>query len=130
MPREQREPRPVREIEDSQAAMPYAPATPMPTPAPEVRPAPPAPAEASPEPAAPRAPEAAGSEPSRAHRPKADPNWMPRLIAPVEGASTPAAAPVVTAAPKPKKPADDFVPRLISPAPKSDHEGDNGDHTP
>jgi len=54
---------------------------------------------------------------------------MPRLIAPVEGSSAPAAAPVASEPPKPKKPADDFVPRLISPAPKSEHNGDNGDHS-
>jgi hypothetical protein len=51
---------------------------------------------------------------------------MPRLIAPVEGASAPAPTPV-TSAPQPKKPADDFVPRLISPAPKGEHDGNNGD---
>lgn len=126
----------MREADESQAATPYAPATPdsstrgqapMPTPAPEVRPAPPA-AEASAEPAAPRAPEPR-SEQARPSRPKADPNWMPRLIAPVEGASAPPAAPVTAAPPKPKAPADDFVPRLISPAPKPEHNGDNGDHS-
>ncbi len=55
------------------------------------------------------------SEP-KPQRPRAPADFMPRLIAPVEGAP---ASPVVVVAstPPPKKPADDFVPRLIAPAP-------------
>lgn len=42
---------------------------------------------------------------------------MPRLIAPVES-SEPAPRPApVSSAPAPSNPADDFVPRLIAPAP-------------
>jgi ribonuclease E len=127
-----REPRPVRE-EAQAAPMTTAP---MPSPAPEVPPAAPAPrVEAAPavtaEPSRPPEPqEAPRQEGPRPQRPKADPNWMPRLIAPVEGAAAPAPAPTpVASAPTPKAPADDFVPRLISPAP-AEHEGNNGDHTP
>ena len=53
-------------------------------------------------------------------RPKADPNWMPRLVAPVEApAGTESAVPAVPAEPvaPPKPPKNtDFVPRLIAPA--------------
>jgi ribonuclease E len=110
-----REPRPAQE--EAQTA-------PLPVPAPEARPAPPAPqAEAAPaEPATPpRAPEPRDEprqEGPRPQRQKADANWMPRLIAPVEGASAPAQGPAPSA-PAPKKPADDFVPRLIAPAPSA-----------
>jgi ribonuclease E len=63
------------------------------------------------------APMAVSSEP-KPQRPRASGDFMPRLIAPVEGASAPPVV-VVTAStpPPPKKPADDFVPRLIAPAP-------------
>ncbi|MEK6805684.1 MAG: Rne/Rng family ribonuclease [Pseudomonadota bacterium] len=49
----------------------------------------------------------------RPQRPKADPNWMPRLVAPVEGATPAEAVPV--APPQPPKNTD-FVPRLVAPA--------------
>ncbi len=52
----------------------------------------------------------------RPQRPKADPNWMPRLVAPVEGAAPAEAAPA--APPQPPKNTD-FVPRLIAPATES-----------
>jgi ribonuclease E len=96
---------------------PVAEATPVAAPAPVEAPTPSMP-QASAEPAAPR-PE------HRPHRPKASSDWTPRLIAPVEGAQAPATpvAPPVAAAPAPKKPpADDFVPRLIAPAPSSSPE--------
>jgi ribonuclease E len=109
-----------------------------PRPAPEFRPEPVAEARApvvSVAPMAPAAP-AAAPEPAaahpehRPHRPKASADWTPRLIAPVESASPPPIAPV-SSAPAPKKPADDFVPRLISPAPaEPSHNDDNGNHTP
>jgi hypothetical protein len=46
---------------------------------------------------------------------------MPRLIAPVEGSES--SAPQVVSSPPPRKPpADDFIPRLISPAPEAQGE--------
>jgi ribonuclease E len=74
----------------------------------------------SPQPAAePAAPVAEHPRPQSHphHRPKASPDFVPRLIAPVEGSAAPP-APVVSA-PAPKNPADDFVPRLIAPAPEN-----------
>lgn len=73
----------------------------------------------------PAAMEPVSSEP-KPQRPRASGDFIPRLIAPVEGAS---AAPVVVAAastPPPKKPADDFVPRLIAPAPEKQGTEDGG----
>ena len=65
----------------------------------------------------------------RPSRPKAAADWTPRLIAPVEGAAPPAAPIVTAAAPAapaaPKKQADDFVPRLIAPAPESNGDSEN-----
>jgi ribonuclease E len=95
---------------------------PMPPPVPEARPVPPPAPQASAQPVASPAPPAAPADQHRSQRPKADANWVPRLIAPVEGATAAPAAPVVSA-PAPKKPADDFVPRLISPAPTAEHDG-------
>jgi len=92
--------------------MPVAPARPMSS-------------EATPPPAPIAAPQSPEPKP---HRPKADANWTPRLIAPVEGGAAPAPEPVVSA-PKPKKPADDFVPRLISPAPDAPKGDNDGDHS-
>jgi hypothetical protein len=124
-------PRPPRESAPPQLAQPYAPPAPVATPAPvpAAAPVPEARPVASTESRPPVVSDAARAEQQRAQRQKADANWVPRLIAPVEGASAPAPAPVVSA-PAPKKPADDFVPRLISPAPEGPKQDDNGNHTP
>jgi ribonuclease E len=56
------------------------------------------------------------AEAPKPERPRAGPEFMPRLIAPVEDSPPPAVV-VVESAPAPKKPAeDDFIPRLITPA--------------
>ncbi|HUS23958.1 MAG TPA: Rne/Rng family ribonuclease [Candidatus Binatia bacterium] len=63
----------------------------------------------------------------RPYRPKAGTDFMPRLLTPVDApAPAPAPAPAVQHAPA-KKPADDFVPRLISPASENSGGGDGGD---
>jgi len=127
-PRVDEAPPPATSGDDTRERAPVAEAGPIP--APEARPVPPPVAQAA-GPAAPRAPESHGGAPQaeepRPHRAKADANWVPRLIAPVEGSSAPAAAPVASA-PAPKKPADDFVPRLISPAPEAPAHGDDNGH--
>lgn len=54
------------------------------------------------------------ADPRPPQRPKADPNWMPRLVAPVDApVSVEPSAPVALPAP-PKN--MDFVPRLIAAA--------------
>ena len=77
-----------------------------------------------------RVPSAPSAEEHRPHRPKASSDWTPRLIAPVEGsAPAPAAPAATTAAPAaPRKPSDDFVPRLIAPAPATTESSDDNSH--
>lgn len=68
-----------------------------------------------------REPAAPESKEPKSQRAKAPADWTPRLIAPVEGSSPPP-APAAVAKPAPKKPADDFIPRLIAPAPPAPQE--------